>query len=81
MGAAWESNRELGGAPARFVEDIGDWRSKWRASSHEGVEAEMRGNPLVIGSRVPWGRLMVRAPMLSLLLRGLPLPGWRRHGS
>ena len=39
------------------------------------------GNLLVIGNRVPWGRLIERAPMGSLLLRGLQLEGWRRHGS
>ena len=39
------------------------------------------GNPLVIGSRVPWGRLMGRAPLESLLLRSLQWAGGGRHGS
>jgi hypothetical protein len=66
----------VGGAPARFVEDIGDRRSKWRASSHETVEAETRRKLAGDWQPCPVGPVDgARAPMGSSLLRGLQLAG------
>ena len=81
MGAAWESNRELGGRRPGLLRILGIGDPNGGPVPTRRWKLKPGGNLLVIGNRVPWGRLMERAPMGSLLLRGLQLAGWRRHGS
>ena len=61
MGAAWESNRELGGRRPGLLRILGIGDPNGGPVPTRRWKLKPGGNLLVIGNRVTWGRLMERA--------------------